>query len=79
MGNGLLPLWVLGWLLSVVQGRHLPLLLAGRLFLAHRGERVAGAGWAWRGQGRPEGVAERREYRTAGRNGPPLTLEGPGC
>src|SRR5512133_1392078 len=37
------------------------------------------AGRAWRGQGRPEGVAERREYRTAGRNGPPLTLEGPGC
>jgi hypothetical protein len=36
------------------------------------------AGRPWRGQGRPEGVAQRREYRTVGRNGPPLTPEGPG-
>jgi hypothetical protein len=27
----------------------------------------------------PQGVPTGREYRTAGRNGPPLTLEGPGC
>lgn len=26
--------------------------------------------------GRPQGVAQRREYRTAGRSGPPLTLAG---
>ena len=67
-----------GWL--VVQGRHLPLLLAGRLFLAHLGRRLM-AQRAGRGgvKGAPQGVAQRREYRTEGRNGPPLTLEGPGC
>jgi hypothetical protein len=71
---------VLGWLL--VSGAWVsPALAAGGAAAPRPPGRTldGGAGRPWGGQGRPQGVPRGREYRTGGRNGPPLTGEGPGC